>query len=98
MLGVTWAFLHSSLQTWVTSVVPRARGTAVALFAACLFVGSSVAATAAGPLAEQNRWALLFSSATATSVALAAAAVLAHGVYTREVSGAPGNVNDPPST
>ncbi|WP_250637062.1 hypothetical protein [Brevibacterium linens] len=27
LLGATWSFLHSSLQTWSTSVLPRARGT-----------------------------------------------------------------------
>lgn len=30
MLGITWAFLHTSLQTWATSIVPEARGTVVA--------------------------------------------------------------------
>lgn len=84
LLGITWAFLHSSLQTWATSVVPRARGTGVALFATCLFVGSSVGATAAGPLAERGHWSLLFALAAGTGVALAVAAAQAYRVYARQ--------------
>ena len=76
LLGGGWSFMHSSLQTWATSVVPEARGTAVAFFAASLFIGSSVAVTAAGPLAQNGQYALLFGIACATSVPLTVTAVL----------------------
>lgn len=76
LLGGGWSFMHSSLQTWATSVAPKARGTAVAFFAAALFVGSSVAVTAAGPLAEHGRFGLLFVIACAVSVPLTVTAVL----------------------
>ncbi|OEU87459.1 permease [Streptomyces abyssalis] len=76
LLGGGWSFMHSSLQTWATSVAPQARGTAVAFFAAALFIGSSVAVTAAGPLAQHDRFALLFGIACALSVPLTLTAVL----------------------
>ncbi len=75
LLGGGWSFMHSSLQTWATSVVPEARGTAVAFFAASLFIGSSVAVTAAGPLAQDGRYALLFGIACVLSVPLTVTAV-----------------------
>jgi predicted MFS family arabinose efflux permease len=67
--------MHSSLQTWATSVVPRARGTAVAFFAAALFVGSSVASSVAGPLAEHERYTLLFGIASLATIPLTLTAV-----------------------
>ncbi|MET8866382.1 MFS transporter [Nonomuraea sp. NPDC004580] len=81
LLGGGWSFLHSSLQTWATSVVPEARGTAIAFFACALFVGSAVASWAAGPLAEDGRYALLFGLAAAAAVPLTAVAVLSRRRY-----------------
>ncbi|MGY0389310.1 MFS transporter [Nocardioides sp. WG-D5] len=81
MLGVTWAFLHTSLQTWATSIVPEARGTVVACFAASLFIGSSVAAVLAGPAADHNRWHTLFTVCAATAAVLTVACVLAYRAY-----------------
>ena len=75
LLGGGWSFMHSSLQTWATSVVPAARGTAVAFFAAALFVGSSVASSAAGPLAEHHRYPLLFGIAALAAIPLTLTAV-----------------------
>lgn len=63
LLGGGWAFMHSSLQTWATLVVPEARGTAMAFFAAVMFVGSAVASGAAGPLAEHQLYPILFGIA-----------------------------------
>ncbi|MFE2408502.1 hypothetical protein ACFXDE_09180 [Kitasatospora sp. NPDC059408] len=45
MLGTGWAFLHSTLRAWATSVVPEARGTAVSCSVAALFIGSALGAT-----------------------------------------------------
>ncbi|MFC5744504.1 MFS transporter [Actinomadura rugatobispora] len=75
LLGGGWSFMHSSLQTWATSVVPRARGTAVAFFAAALFVGSSAASAVAGPLAEHERYTLLFGIASLAAIPLTLTAV-----------------------
>ena len=86
-LGVTWAFLHTSLQTWATSIVPEARGTVVACFAASLFIGSSVAAVLAGPAADNNQWQGLFTVSAATAAVLTVACVLAYRAYAaREVA------------
>lgn len=81
MLGITWAFLHTSLQTWATSIVPAARGTVVACFAAALFIGSSVAAVVAGPAADHDLWHRLFTVCAGASVVLTVACVLAYRAY-----------------
>ena len=52
VLGLAWTALHSTLQTWATEMVPGVRATSVALFAACLFLGSALGAAGAAPLAE----------------------------------------------
>jgi predicted MFS family arabinose efflux permease len=50
LLGLAWSAMHSSLQTWVTQVLPGARATVVSLFAGTLFAGSAFAsAVVAGP-------------------------------------------------
>lgn len=81
LLGAGWAFLHSSLQTWATGVVPAARGTVVALFAASLFVGSSVATAVAGPAADAGRWSVVFGVAAVVAVPLTVVAVAARRRY-----------------
>jgi predicted MFS family arabinose efflux permease len=51
LIGLAWAAMHSSLQTWATEVLPSARATVVSGFAGCLFAGSAVtSAVAAGPV------------------------------------------------
>jgi MFS family permease len=82
LLGAGWAFMHSTLQTWATSVVPEARGTAIAMFAAALFVGSAVAAALGGPLVQAGRYGLLFGCAAATTIPLTAVGVLSRRRYT----------------
>jgi predicted MFS family arabinose efflux permease len=50
LIGLGWAAMHSSLQTWATQVLPSARATVVSLFAGSLFAGSAVSsALLAGP-------------------------------------------------
>lgn len=81
LLGGGWSFMHSSLQTWATSVVPQARGTTVAFFASCLFMGSAVSSWAAGPLAGSGSYTLLFGLAAAVTVPLTAVAALGRRRY-----------------
>ncbi|MER7502518.1 MFS transporter [Nonomuraea pusilla] len=81
LFGGGWSFMHSSLQTWATSVTPEARGTAVAFFAAALFVGSAAASWAAGPLAQDGRYGLLFGLAAAVAAPLVAVAALGRRRY-----------------
>ena len=81
LLGVAWAFLHTTLQTWATEVVPQARAASVALFAALLFVGSSVGTTLAAPLADAGAYRTVFLVALTVSVPLAVVAVTARTRY-----------------
>lgn len=83
LLGVTWSFLHSSLQTWATTVIPEARGTVIALFAGSLFAGSALGTSGAGMLADLGRWNLLFALTAAIGLILTAAAVIARHCYAR---------------
>ena len=70
LVGGGFAFMHSTLQTWATEVVPEARATVISFFAAALFVGSGVATTAAAPLAEGGSYGTLFALAALIAVPL----------------------------
>jgi predicted MFS family arabinose efflux permease len=48
VVGFGTYLYHNTLQTHATQMVPGVRGTAVALFAFCLFVGQAIGVTAAG--------------------------------------------------
>ncbi len=82
-LGWGWALMHTALQSWATVVLPELRGTAVSLFAAALFAGSSVGTLAAGPLADAGHWGLLFGLTAAVGLVVAVASVVARGAYHR---------------
>jgi predicted MFS family arabinose efflux permease len=82
LLGAGWAFMHSTLQTWATTVAPEARGTGVAMFAAALFVGSAAGSALAGPLAQDGRYDLLFGAAALTVIPLTALAACTRRRYT----------------
>jgi predicted MFS family arabinose efflux permease len=73
-VGASWAFLHTTLQTWATEMVPGERATSVALFATSLFLGSAIGTAVAAPAAEAGAYAAVFawSAAGAVPVALAA--------------------------
>ncbi|WP_336705531.1 MFS transporter [Micrococcus terreus] len=81
LLGAAWALLHTSLQAWATSVLPAARGTVVALFAAGLFAGSSVSTLAAGPLVADGAWTTLFAAAAVLALVVTVGAILGRRVY-----------------
>jgi len=81
LVGGSFAFMHSTLQTWATEVVPEARATVISLFAAALFVGSGAATTVAAPLAEAGRFGLLFATAAVVAVPLGLFAALARWRY-----------------
>ena len=46
--GVSFYMLHNTLQTNATQMAPERRGTAVAAFACCFFLGQSVGVGVAG--------------------------------------------------
>jgi predicted MFS family arabinose efflux permease len=81
LIGGGFAFMHSTLQTWATEVVPEARATVISLFAAALFAGSGVAALAAAPLAQAGSYGLLFALAALVAVPLGLFAGLARRRY-----------------
>ncbi|QWZ07133.1 MFS transporter [Nocardioides panacis] len=71
LLGLAWAAMHSSLQTWATEVVPDARAAVVSLFAGSLFVGSAAAAVAVADLADGGRYTAIFVATAVLAVPLA---------------------------
>jgi hypothetical protein len=91
LIGGSWAFLHTTLQSWATEVVPGERATAVALFAALLFLGSAAGTAAAAPLAEAGAFGTIFRVALAVGVPLALAAAVARARYGRA-----GTISIPP--
>jgi predicted MFS family arabinose efflux permease len=65
-----FAFMHSTLQTRATEVLPEARATVVSFFAGAVFAGSGVATAVAAPLAEAGSYGPLFAIAALTAVPL----------------------------
>jgi len=58
--GFGYYLLHAVLQTNATQMAPAMRGTAVALFASCLFLGQSVGVAGAGVLVDVAGLAAIF--------------------------------------
>jgi predicted MFS family arabinose efflux permease len=81
LLGGSWAFLHTTLQSWSTEVVAEERATVVALFAALLFLGAALGTAVLAPLADAGAFEAVFRVALTVSVPLAIAAVLARRRY-----------------
>jgi predicted MFS family arabinose efflux permease len=86
LVGGSWAFLHSTLQAWVTEVVPGERASAVALFAASLFLGSAAGTALFAPLAEAEMYGLVFGLAVAASVPVALLSAAGRRAYARRVA------------
>jgi len=51
--GITFYMLHNTLQTNGTQMAPEARGSALALFALCLFVGQAIGVPIAAPVVDR---------------------------------------------
>ncbi len=83
LLGVAWASLHSSLQTWATEVLPTARATIVSAFAAALFLGSAAGALLVGDLVVSGRYAEVFAWATALAIPLGVFATVGRARWSR---------------
>lgn len=81
LLGATWSFQHSSLQTWATSVLPRARGTVVALFAGCLFAGSALGTSVGGTLGDNDQWTPLFAMTGLVALGLTVTIVISRRIF-----------------
>jgi len=81
LAGGAFAFMHSTLQTWITEVVPRARGTATALFAGMLFLGAALGAGLAAQPAQQHHYAEIFLAGAVLSLLVGAIASAARHRY-----------------
>jgi predicted MFS family arabinose efflux permease len=83
LLGAAWAFMHSTLQTWATSVSPQARAQVVPLFSACLFLGGSTGAALGGLLVDTGHYGPLFAVSAALFVPLTAVSAATRRIYLR---------------
>jgi len=63
LAGFGYYLLHATLQTHATQMVPSARGTAVAWFASCLFLGQAVGVALAGLVVDAAGAPALFGTA-----------------------------------
>jgi predicted MFS family arabinose efflux permease len=81
LVGVAWAPLHSTMQSWATQVMPTARATMVSGYATMLFVGSGLATWAVAPLAGQTRWTAAFLVGAALAVATGVSGGVARARY-----------------
>jgi len=73
MAGFGYYLLHATLQTNATQMVPSARGTAVAWFASCLFMGQAVGVAIAGMLVDAAGAVWIFGSSALLLPVLGAA-------------------------
>src|SRR5215212_6171627 len=83
LLSAAWAFMHSTLQTWATSVAPQARAQVVPLFAACLFLGGSTGAALGGLLAGHALYGTLFAISAGLFVPLTLVSAVTRRRYLR---------------
>jgi predicted MFS family arabinose efflux permease len=65
LAGLGYYLLHTTLQIHATQMVPGSRGTAMAWFASCLFLGQAVGVALAGATVDYFGAAVLFASAAA---------------------------------
>jgi len=61
--GLGFYMIHTTLQTNATQMAPEARGSAVSIFATCLFTGSAVGVAIGGALIELVGYLPLFAGA-----------------------------------
>ena len=76
LLGVAWVFMHSTLQTWATSLSSEARATAVSLFAGFMFLGNGVGTLLAGWGLENAGARSLFLTVTCIAMLLTVIAAI----------------------
>ncbi len=81
LIGVGYALLHSTLQTWATDVAPEARGTAISFFVTAVFTGAALGTAAVRGLAGEGRFQQLFLVAAALTVPVTVIAALGRRRY-----------------
>ena len=62
LAGFGFYALHNTLQTNATQMVPQARGTAMSLFACCLFLGQSVGVSGAAWVVDRHGTQAVFAA------------------------------------
>jgi predicted MFS family arabinose efflux permease len=72
-MGLGYYMIHSTLQTRATELAPKARGTAVSLFAFSFFLGQGAGAAAIGQIVDGAGYLPAFLAAGAGMVALGVA-------------------------
>jgi predicted MFS family arabinose efflux permease len=87
LIGSGFAFLHSTLLTWATDIVPEARGTTVALFTTGVFGGSAIATASAATLVAGHSFGLIFTLAAVVAVPLGVLGTLSRLRYGRSTVG-----------
>lgn len=58
--GLGFYLLHTTLQTNATQMAPEARGSAVSIFASCLFIGTAIGVAIGGMVVERVGYTALF--------------------------------------
>lgn len=91
LAGGAYAFMHSTLQSWVTDVVPKARGTAAALFVTAYQLGAAGGVAAVAGLAGAQRYSEIFWVAAAVAVPVMVLGTIGRARYPGSV--ASGRVN-----
>ncbi|MEC4015420.1 MFS transporter [Streptomyces sp. H27-D2] len=76
LLGGGWSFMHSTIQSWATTLCPTARATGVAMFGLALYAGSALAGILAAAPAEHHAYQGLFLTAAVLTVPLTIAAAV----------------------
>lgn len=71
--GLGFTMLHATLQTHATQMAPTVRGTATALFGACIFLGQSMGILAAASLVDRHGFDPVFLLSAAVIVLLGVA-------------------------
>ncbi len=82
-LGAAWASMHTTMQTWVTDVVPEARSAAVSMFASLLFTGGAVGSAVGVAFLEAGRFQTLFVLGSVVMGVVGVVAVVARRRYDR---------------
>jgi YNFM family putative membrane transporter len=70
MTGLGFYMMHNTLQTNATQMSPEARGTAVGLFSAALYLGQTIGVAIAAPVVDRVGAAPIFLTAAAALTAL----------------------------
>lgn len=81
LVAFGYCFMHSTLQTWATEVVPEARGTATSLFVTGVYTGAALGTAAVSGLADATRYQALFALAAAATLPVLLVGALGRSRY-----------------